>query len=49
MCLKKGSASMTSRTYSHDDRTGVTDDERIKDITVLPPPEHLVRFFPIQG
>ncbi|MCX8520711.1 MAG: 3-deoxy-7-phosphoheptulonate synthase [Rhodoferax sp.] len=40
---------MTSRTHTHDDRTGVTDDVRIKDITVLPPPEHLVRFFPIQG
>ncbi|MDO9467213.1 MAG: 3-deoxy-7-phosphoheptulonate synthase, partial [Thiobacillus sp.] len=26
-----------------------TDDERIKDITVLPPPEHLIRFFPIGG
>jgi hypothetical protein len=26
-----------------------TDDERIKDITVLPPPEHLIRFFPIRG
>ncbi len=23
-----------------------TDNERIKDITVLPPPEHLIRFFP---
>jgi 3-deoxy-7-phosphoheptulonate synthase len=31
------------------DRTGQTDDERIKDITVLPPPEHLIRFFPIHG
>ena len=31
------------------DRTGQTDDERIKDITVLPPPEHLIRFFPITG
>lgn len=31
------------------DRTSRTDDERIKDITVLPPPEHLIRFFPIQG
>ncbi|APW44080.1 3-deoxy-7-phosphoheptulonate synthase [Rhodoferax saidenbachensis] len=31
------------------DRTGKTDDERIKDITVLPPPEHLIRFFPILG
>lgn len=24
------------------DRTGQTDDQRIKDITVLPPPEHLI-------
>ncbi len=31
------------------DRTSQTDDERIKDITVLPPPEHLIRFFPIAG
>ena len=31
------------------DRTSITDDERIKDITVLPPPEHLIRFFPISG
>ena len=31
------------------DKTGQTDDERIKDITVLPPPEHLIRFFPISG
>ncbi len=42
--------------YPHDrrhphsnDRTSRTDDERIKDITVLPPPEHLIRFFPISG
>jgi 3-deoxy-7-phosphoheptulonate synthase len=31
------------------DRTSQTDDQRIEDITVLPPPEHLIRFFPIQG
>ncbi len=37
------------QTGQPDDRTGQTDDERIKDITVLPPPEHLVRFFPIRG
>ncbi|MEN9670774.1 MAG: phospho-2-dehydro-3-deoxyheptonate aldolase AroG [Pseudomonadota bacterium] len=37
----------TNRTGN--DRTSQTDDERIKDITVLPPPEHLIRFFPIQG
>ncbi len=31
------------------DRTSQADDERIKNITVLPPPEHLIRFFPIRG
>ncbi|MBX3610663.1 MAG: 3-deoxy-7-phosphoheptulonate synthase [Hydrogenophaga sp.] len=31
------------------DKTSDTDDERIQDITVLPPPEHLIRFFPIAG
>ena len=31
------------------ERTGQTDNQRIKDITVLPPPEHLIRFFPIRG
>ena len=31
------------------DRTSQTDDERIKAINVLPPPEHLIRFFPIRG
>jgi len=31
------------------DRTSRTDDQRIQDITVLPPPEHLIRFFPIRG
>ena len=36
--------------YSHPaDRTSQTDDQRIQDITVLPPPEHLIRFFPIRG
>ncbi len=31
------------------DRTSRTDDERIKSIMPLPPPEHLIKFFPIQG
>ena len=31
------------------DKTSQTDDQRIQDITVLPPPEHLMRFFPIAG
>ncbi len=32
-----------------DDRTSLTDDERIDKVVPLPPPEHLIRFFPIQG
>ena len=31
------------------DKTGPTDDERISTVMPLPPPEHLVRFFPIGG
>ncbi|MBC5786013.1 3-deoxy-7-phosphoheptulonate synthase [Ramlibacter sp. USB13] len=40
----------TDAWYAHPvDKTSQTDDQRIKDITVLPPPEHLIRFFPIRG
>lgn len=35
--------------YRGVEKTSQTDDERIKDIAVLPPPEHLIRFFPIAG
>ncbi|MGA0950433.1 MAG: 3-deoxy-7-phosphoheptulonate synthase [Burkholderiaceae bacterium] len=38
-----------SRSYAPVEKTSQTDDERIQDITVLPPPEHLIRFFPIAG
>ena len=31
------------------DETSQTDDERIKRHDPLPPPEHLIRFFPIRG
>ena len=31
------------------DKTGPTDDERIKEVRPLPPPEHLLRFFPVRG
>jgi len=31
------------------DKTSLTDDERIEHIVPLPPPENLIRFFPIQG
>ncbi len=37
------------RRNTHSDRTSQTDDERIKAINVLPPPDHLIRFFPIGG
>ena len=36
-------------TLTIDDKTSLTDDERIENITPLPPPENLIRFFPIQG
>ena len=35
--------------YAHSEKTSQTDDERIRDVTPLPPPEHLIRFFPISG
>ena len=47
--LEQRSVADRRRQRSPTDRTGRTDDERIKDITVLPPPEHLIRFFPIGG
>ncbi|ANH69044.1 3-deoxy-7-phosphoheptulonate synthase [Mitsuaria sp. 7] len=43
------SATQAERWYSPQDKTSETDDERILDITPLPPPEHLIRFFPIRG
>ncbi|QEL16472.1 3-deoxy-7-phosphoheptulonate synthase [Limnoglobus roseus] len=33
----------------HSDRTSRTDDERIASVVPLPPPESLIRFFPISG
>ena len=47
--INKAKATSEPRYASPTDRAGQTDDERIKDITVLPPPEHLMRFFPIAG
>jgi 3-deoxy-7-phosphoheptulonate synthase len=32
-----------------DEKTSATDDQRILDVVPLPPPEHLIRFFPIAG
>ncbi|MFM7531045.1 MAG: 3-deoxy-7-phosphoheptulonate synthase [Rubrivivax sp.] len=35
--------------YAHTEKTSRIDDQRIKQVTPLPPPEHLIRFFPIAG
>jgi len=35
--------------YTLSEKTSQTDDQRIRDVTPLPPPEHLIRFFPIAG
>ncbi|MFN4162186.1 MAG: 3-deoxy-7-phosphoheptulonate synthase, partial [Stenotrophomonas sp.] len=35
--------------YALNEKTSETDDQRIKDVVPLPPPEHLIRFFPIAG
>ena len=35
--------------YAGGERTSRTDDLRIENVTPLPPPEHLIRFFPIAG
>ncbi len=31
------------------EKTSSTDDQRVRDVMPLPPPEHLIRFFPIAG
>ena len=45
----KPSASMPEWRAAPSEKTSATDDERIKDVMLLPPPEHLIRFFPIAG
>ena len=42
-------ASEPNHGYSLSERTSETDDQRIEEVTPLPPPEHLIRFFPIAG
>ena len=45
----KATAPSSDTWYASVEKTSQTDDKRIKDITVLPSPEHLIRFFPIAG
>jgi 3-deoxy-7-phosphoheptulonate synthase len=50
MNAKATSASPDSRSgLVMSERTSQTDDLRIQEVTPLPPPEHLIRFFPIAG
>ena len=44
-----GPGSDSGHGYALSEKTSQTDDQRIKDVTPLPPPEHLIRFFPIAG
>ena len=48
MSPKPASPAVDSR-LALSERTSETDDQRIRDVTPLPPPEHLIRFFPIAG
>ncbi len=43
------STSAKSAWQSNSEKTSRTDDERIENVKPLPPPEHLIRFFPIEG
>ena len=43
------SANPSDERLALSERTSQTDDQRIRDVTPLPPPEHLIRFFPIAG
>ncbi len=46
---QQGHAGDAGHGYALSEKTSQTDDQRIKDVTPLPPPEHLIRFFPIAG
>ncbi len=45
----KASGAAAEGWYALSEKTSQTDDQRIRDVTPLPPPEHLIRFFPIAG
>ena len=40
-------SAQTDERLALSEKTSQTDDQRIRDVTPLPPPEHLIRFFPI--
>ena len=45
----KASSSTQEGWYALTEKTSDTDNQRIADVKPLPPPEHLIRFFPIAG
>jgi 3-deoxy-7-phosphoheptulonate synthase len=47
--IKTQASTTSDGWYASSERTSQTDDLRIVDVTPLPPPEHLIRFFPIAG
>jgi len=47
--MTKQSKTATEAAHGGGERTSRTDDLRIENVTPLPPPEHLIRFFPIAG
>ena len=49
--VKSNSTSAAEGAYANanGERTSRTDDQRIENVMPLPPPEHLIRFFPIAG
>ncbi|HEY2561180.1 MAG TPA: 3-deoxy-7-phosphoheptulonate synthase [Caldimonas sp.] len=47
--MAKNSKAPSEGAYGNGERTSRTDDLRIENVTPLPPPEHLIRFFPIAG
>ena len=49
MTKNSNSPSSGESAYAAGERTSRTDDLRIENVTPLPPPEHLIRFFPIAG
>ena len=49
MTKNNNSQSGSESAYAAGERTSRTDDLRIENVTPLPPPEHLIRFFPIAG
>ncbi len=47
--MKSKSGNSIEGWYAQTEKTSQIDDQRIQNVIPLPPPEHLIRFFPIAG